>query len=125
MFLWLCARWWYSAGWAYAWQRGVVQRLQWCEATFSMAALVRSWFAPFKQTYSGNVKGSIGVHFRAAIDSFISRIIGFLVRSILLIAGAMCSLFVTVTGLLFIVIWPLIPLLPLIGLALLVKGVGA
>lgn len=124
MFIWLCVRWWYGAGWAYAWRRGVVQRLEWCEATFSMGALVRTWFAPFKQTYSGKVKGSIGVHFRAAVDSLVSRVIGFLVRSVLLLAGLVTSLFVFVTGLVFIIVWPFIPLLPLIGLVLWLMGVG-
>lgn len=125
MFLWLCVRWWYGAGWAYAWQRGVVQRLEWCESTFSMATLVRTWFAPFKQTYVGKVKGSIEVHFRAAIDSLVSRVIGFIVRTVLLIAGLACSLFVFMTGLIFIAVWAILPLLPVIAIILLSLGVGA
>ena len=125
MFMWLCVRWWYSAGWAYAWRRAVVQRLAWCESTFSMGALVRSWFAPFKQTYTGGVKGSIGMHFRAAIDSLISRVIGFMVRSVLLLAGAVCSVFVFITGLMFMLVWAFIPALPLVSLVLIVGGVGA
>jgi len=125
MFIWLGVRWWYGAGWAYAWQRGVVQRLQWCESTFSMAALVRTWFAPFKQTYSGDVKGSIGAHFRAAVDGLISRVIGFLVRSVLLLAGAVCSIFVLLTGLIFMTSWAFIPLLPVIAVILIGMGVGA
>lgn len=124
MFLWLCARWWYSAGWGYAWQRGVVQRLQWCEDMFSISALVRSWFAPFKQTYAGGVKGSIGAHFRAAIDKLISRVIGFIVRSFLIVTGLVCSVFVLITGLIFMLIWAFIPLLPVISLALMATGVG-
>ncbi len=124
MFIWLGVRWWYGAGWAYAWRRAVVERLQWCESTFSMGTLVRTWFAPFKQTYVGNVRGSIGVHVRAAIDSFISRIIGFLVRSILIIAGVVCSLFVFLSGLAFIALWAFIPLLPIIGVILFASGVG-
>ncbi len=124
MFIWLCVRWWYNAGWAYAWQRAVVQRLGWCESTFSMGALLRTLFAPFKQTYTGGVKGSIGTHFRAAVDSLISRVIGFLVRSFLLFIGASCSLLVLLSGLLFMALWPLIPLLPVISLVLLALGVG-
>lgn len=89
-----------------------------------MGALVRTWFAPFKQTYSGKVKGSIGVHFRAAVDSLVSRVIGFLVRSVLLLAGLFCSLFVAITGLVFMIIWPFLPLLPLIGLLMWIIGVG-
>lgn len=90
-----------------------------------MANLVRTWFAPFKQTYAGAVKGSIGTRFRAMIDSLISRVIGFLVRSILLMVGSVCSLFVFVTGLIFIGLWAFIPLLPLVALILIVMGVGA
>ena len=90
-----------------------------------MGNLVRTWFAPFKQTYAGGSKGAIGVQLRAAVDSFISRIIGFIVRSILLITGAICSIFVLLTGLIFMVVWALIPLLPVISLSLLALGVGA
>lgn len=124
MFIWLCVRWWYGAGWAYAWQRGVAQRLEWCESTFSMGNLLRTWFAPFKQTYAGGSKGSIGTLFRAFIDRLISRVIGFIVRSILLFAGAVCSIFVFVTGVIFLLVWPLLPLLPVISLILFSQGVG-
>lgn len=124
MFIWLCVRWWYGAGWAYAWQRGVIQRLRWCESTFSMANLVRTWFAPFKQTYVGRVKGSIGDHFRAVIDTLVSRVIGFIVRTMLLIAGSVCALFVMLTGLFFVAVWPLIPVLPALSIVLFAVGAG-
>jgi CHASE2 domain-containing sensor protein len=90
-----------------------------------MSALLRTWFAPFKQTYVGSVKGSIGEHFRAAIDGLISRVIGFIVRSFLLLTGVVCSLLVFVSGLLFMVAWACTPLLPAISLVLLAMGVGA
>lgn len=90
-----------------------------------MGALVRTWFAPFKQTYTGKVKGSIGVHIRAAVDSLISRVIGFFVRSVLIVAGLVCSILVIVTGLLFIIVWPLLPLLPGVSIVLMISGVGA
>lgn len=89
-----------------------------------MAALVRTWFAPFKQTYVGKVRGSLTVHMQAAVDSLISRVIGFLVRTVLLITGAICSLFVLVTGVIFLLVWALIPLLPAIAVVLFGMGVG-
>lgn len=89
-----------------------------------MSNLVRTWFAPFKQTYTGGVRGSLGVHIRAAVDSLISRVIGFLVRSILLLAGLVCSILVFASGLLFIVAWAFIPLLPVISVLLIGIGVG-
>ena len=125
MFIWLCARWWYGAGWAYAWQRSIIERLQWCDSTFSMGSLVRTLFAPFKQTYTGGAKGSIGDHIRATVDSLISRVIGFLVRSILLLAGVVCSVFVFATGLAFMAAWAFIPLLPLVSIIFIPAGVGA
>lgn len=90
-----------------------------------MGSLLRTLFSPFKQTYADNARGSLGVKFRAAIDSLISRVIGFLVRSLLLFAGVICSLFVVVTGFLFMVAWGIIPSLPVIGVALWAMGVGA
>lgn len=89
-----------------------------------MSDLVRTWFSPFKQTYVGTVKGSIGVHIRAAVDKLISRVIGFIVRTILLIAGAVCGVIVFVTGLAFVLIWPIIPLLPALAIILFAMGVG-
>jgi len=124
MFIWLCVRWWYGAGWAYAWRRGVVERLEWCESTFSMSTLVRTLFSPFKQTYVGRVRGSIGVHVRAAVDSLVSRVIGFLVRSVLLLAGTVCSLFVLLSGLAFLFLWAFFPALPIISVVLFASGAG-
>jgi hypothetical protein len=124
MFIWLCLRWWYGAGWVYAWRRGIIERLEWCEGTFSMTTLVRTWFSPYKQTYTGKVRGSLEMHLRAAVDGFISRIIGFLVRTALLIAGAASCVFVLITGFLWLAAWPFIPMLPVIGIVLFVMGAG-
>lgn len=90
-----------------------------------MSALVRTWFAPFKQTYAGKVKGSIGEHLRAAVDSLISRVMGFIVRSFLLLAGLVCSLLVLISGFAFMIVWAFIPALPLVALVLIAMRVGA
>lgn len=124
MIIWLCLRWWYSVGWRWAWQRAVVQRLEWCMDTFSISELVRTWFAPFKQTFVDRAGGSIGAHIRAFIDKFISRVIGFIVRSLLIFTGLLCSMLVFASGLLFMVFWPLIPILPGLGIVLFVAGVS-
>lgn len=92
--------------------------------TFSVSVLARSLFAPFKQTFAGNVKGSLGDHFRSFVDKTISRFIGFFVRSFLLFTAFLCMLFVLLSGLLLLLLWPLIPLLPLIAVGLMGMGVG-
>lgn len=124
MIVWLSMRWWYGAGWSWAWRHALVVRLKSCMDAFSLGPLARSLFAPFKQTYSGKVKGTLGEHFRAFIDKSISRVIGFVVRSIIITAGLVSMLFVVASGLAFIAIWALIPGLPIIGIFMTLLGVG-
>jgi len=117
-------RWWYSAGWSWVWQRAVLQRIEWCLETFSMTTLIATWFAPFKQTYAGNVNGAIGLKIRAFFDRQISRVIGFIVRSILLLTGLICLVFAILSGFLLIALWGIIPLLPIVSIILIAMGVG-
>lgn len=124
MFIWLSLRWWYSAGWQWAWERSVGQRIEWCVETFSLGTLVRTLFSPFKQTFAGQAKGSIGDLFRAFVDKTISRVIGFFVRSFLIGLALLCIVFVMLTGVVLLLLWPFIPLFPLIGFILFVSGFG-
>ncbi len=93
-------------------------------ATFSISELIRTWFSPFKQTFAGSTNGSIGAHIRAFIDKLISRVIGFIVRSLLIFTGLLCSIMAFISGLVFMVAWPLIPILPALGIVLFVAGVS-
>ncbi len=124
MFLLLGFKWWYSLGWQWAWERTVKSRIKWCFEMFSVKDLTLSLFAPFKQTYAGGVRGSLSDHFRAFIDRSVSRVIGFLVRSILIITGLLCALFSLVSGVLLLVVWALIPIAPVFALVLILLGVG-
>lgn len=120
----LALRWWYSAGWLWAWRRSVNERLQWCLETFSMPALVRTWFSPFKQTYSRAQSGSIDLKVQAAVDNLISRIIGTLARTFILLAGLVCMVGSIASGLLIVLLWPIVPLLPLVSIVLFSVGAG-
>lgn len=117
-------RWWYSAGWQWAWQRSINERVRWCIEAFSMSALARTWFSPFKQTYSKAREGSIDLKVQAAVDNLVSRIIGTLARTIILMAGLVCMIGSVVSGILIVLIWPFIPMMPFIGVLLMVLGVG-
>lgn len=87
-----------------------------------MKDLVNTWFAPFRQTYSGSVGGSIDMQLRGAIDNLVSRVIGFIVRTILLLSGvAVCGM-AFVGGLIVLLVWAFIPLLPLIAIVLTAIG---
>jgi hypothetical protein len=117
-------RWWYSAGWQWALQRSINQRIQWCLDAFSMKALVLTWFSPFKQTYSTVKNKSLDLKVQAAVDNFISRIIGSLARTVILLAGFVCMIGAIISGLVIVLAWPFIPLLPVVAIMLTATGVG-
>ena len=120
----LSLRWWYSAGWKWAWQRSVTQRVRWCIETFSIPQLIQTWFSPFKQTFTARKRGSFDAQIHALIDNFVSRVIGFIARTFIILTGALCMLFSFISGILLIVVWPFIPALPLIAIILTVAKVG-
>lgn len=119
----LYLRWWYGAGWHWAVQRAIVERLQWCDETFSIQALLRTLFAPFKQTYS---KGgsSIDIRIHAFFDNVISRLVGFVCRFFIILTGLLACLFVLVSGILFVAIWPLAPMSIPVSLVMIAVGVA-
>lgn len=123
MVIWLCLRWWYGAGWQWAMKRAVLERLEWCNETFSILGLMRTWFAPFKQTYS-KPGGSIDLRVHAFVDNIVSRGVGFFARTFLIFSGLVASFFVILTGLLLVLLWPLAPVSLVASLVMMVIGVG-
>lgn len=118
----LALKWWYGPGWRWAWSRSVNQRIAWVNEAFSILALIRTWFAPFKQTYSNTAKGSIDLRVQAAVDNFVSRLIGSLLRTILIFVGLIGIMLSLVVGLISVMVWPLIPVLPVLSVVLSING---
>ena len=114
----LSLRWWYSAGFRWVWQRALLQRIQACFEFFSTPVLIKTWLAPFKQTTSGGKRSSIDAKIQASIDNLVSRMIGALARTVLIISAFICVCIVIVTGLIGIVLWPFIPVMPIIAISL-------
>ena len=114
-------RWWYGAGWWRCIQavgRHVVSAFDY----FSIDLLVRTWFAPFRQISAGAVRGPIGVQIRAFFDRLISRTIGAIVRSFMIIFGVVALIVTALIGVVVVVGWALVPALPIIGVVLTMKG---
>lgn len=88
-----------------------------------MPTLLKTMFAPFKQNYGKSRKGGIDALVQIAIDNSVSRIIGFTVRSFLLMAGLICLFFVLLSGLIAIALWPLVPALPIISILLATEAI--
>jgi hypothetical protein len=99
--------WWYGKGWLNAWKtaRDWVTKVQ---MEFSMPELFKSLFSPWKRIVSLPGR-SMDEKIRAMIDNLISRVIGFLVRFLALIAAAICIVLAAIAGLARAIAWPLIP----------------
>lgn len=113
--------WWYGAGWRTE-MRKVVGRTQAVLSAFSVGLLAKTLFAPFKQIDAGRVRGSADVRLRAWFDRSFSRVFGFFIRSIVIFTGCLAASVVCVMSALFVVVWPFVPLLPLLGIVLTVIG---
>lgn len=110
--------WWYSRGWKGVW-RHTARATGNLSRAFSMMLLMRTLFAPWRQiiTYPG---ASLDAKMRAYADNAVSRLVGFAVRIIVLVA-ALASIGVTmVAGTILGILWPLVPLA---AVALIIKGI--
>lgn len=93
--------------------------------TFSVSDLLRTLFAPFRQTYAGQIKGPLGEQLRAFFDRLISRVIGLIVRLFLLGMAFVALMVVVVVAVVSLIVWPFIPMMPVLGIVLMSMGVGA
>jgi hypothetical protein len=85
---------------------------------FSIRILLRTLFSPWRRiiTYPG---AGLDAKMRAFGDNLVSRCIGFTIRSFVLFAAAIAFILLGLLALLELVVWPLVPLA---GVALIVKG---
>lgn len=117
MFLVGLLQWWYGYGWLGEIRR-IGRRLQSTAELFSIGQLATTLFSPFRQISAGQVGGSIGVQLRAFFDKLISRIIGAIVRSGTIIAGIVTITFQAIIGGVGLIVWLVLPTLPIVGLIL-------
>lgn len=114
-------QWWYTDGWR-ARARLVANRLDSTMDFFSMDLLLKTLFSPFRQISAGRVDGSLEVKMRALIDKLFSRVIGAFIRLIILMIGGITIAFQAALGLVILLCWAVVPLLPVIGIILTATG---
>ena len=107
--------WWYGEGWI-AQVKDVGDRLSRVNDRYSISLLLSTLFSPFRQISAGNVRGPLGVQMRAFFDRLLSRFIGAGIRSVLIGIGLAAAFMGLIVGIIKILIWPLLPAFPLIGL---------
>ncbi len=114
-------QWWYGDGWA----RQLIyarDRVIGINDYFSVDLLAKSWFEPFRQISAGRVQGSLSAHWQAFVDKTISRFIGSFMRTLLIIIGCVAILIYGIASVLAVVIWALVPVLPIVGLVFTLIG---
>ncbi len=121
MFLVGILSWWYGNGWLSRF-RMLKDRLQASADFFSVKSLFLSLFAPYKQISAGVIDGPIGVKFHAFFDQLISRIIGAIVRSFVIVAGIIILIVQFIFGIMMLIFWLVIPFFPALGLIIAVIG---
>lgn len=121
MIIWLSFRWWYSSGWNWIIRTTLIERSKNILVAFSVGSLLRTLFAPYRQTFTGGVKGSLSDLLRALLDNVISRFVGFFVRLLIITAGIISLIFVFIVGIIIVVCWPIVPLMPIVSLILVTR----
>ena len=111
-------RWWYGAGWLNAW-RNVTGWPGRVSHAFSIPILLKTLFAPWRRitTPPGS---SLDSKIHAGVDNLVSRVVGMIVRFLVLIAAGLMSLFSFVAAVTLAVAWVFIPAA---GLVLAVMGI--
>lgn len=122
MLIFNCLTWWYGSGWAWRLQ-GHLKSMKTLFEYFSVQALLRTMWAPYRQTlvYDRRQKNISNLGSRI-VDGLVSRCIGFLYRSTLLTVACLLSLVELMLLVLTAVIWPFIPLLPILAVVLFLNG---
>jgi hypothetical protein len=107
--------WWYTTAWKNLAQQ-IERRVDRCLDFFSVGLLFRTLFDPFRQISAGSVRGAMDVKMRAWADRTFSRFFGAFVRSLFIVLGLLSSAVLIIVGFVQLILWPVVPLLPLIGI---------
>lgn len=113
--------WWYTAGFRQA-IRSVQARLISMLDYFSIDLLLRTLLSPFRQISAGAVDGPLPVQLRAFVDRLVSRLVGAVVRSLVMVIGVIAITATIIGGIVYLVIWLSAPFLPLVGLIMMLIG---
>ena len=90
---------------------------------FSVGLLLRTLFNPFRQISASYVDCPLPVKLRAFFDRLISRIIGAVVRTLVIFIGIIAIAVVVIFELIGVLAWLVLPVLPVVGFILWRLGV--
>lgn len=106
--------WWYGKGLAWRAEK-ILEGIERSIDTFSLGLLIKTWFAPFRQIDAlGVLNASIEVRIKKFLDKLFSRFIGAFLRTIIMIIGVFFISFKAIWGLIMLILWLILPVLPII-----------
>ncbi len=114
-------RWWYTIGWSQR-ARMIMDRLDSTMDYFSVGLLIRTLFSLFRQDGAGSVDGPLSVKMQAFVGRLISRCIGAMIRTTVLIFGVVTITLQALLGIVALGVWAVVPLLPIVGFVLMSSG---
>lgn len=116
-------QWWYARGWLDLINK-MFSMLRSLADSFSISLLLKTLFSPYKQI---SAYGSGNISFQAQISDFfdklLSRVIGMILRLIIIFIGIITMLLYVVASSVTILLWPLLPVLPVVCVVLTIAGV--
>ena len=114
--------WWYLEGYG-LFAKKLFTKLGDTADLFSIGSLLKTLFAPYRQIAANEGGESLDARFMAFIDRLVSRLVGGVVRIGLVIFGIIVLALQLIGSLLSLLLWPLLPLSPLLFIFLAVTGV--
>lgn len=114
----LFIRWWYGAGWINSFY-AIQQRVNTVAQELSMGILLRTLFEPWKQItlYAGE-SAALDTKIHVLLDNLFARFFGFIIRSAVLAIGLIVLILTFVLGVVLALMWPIIPVLPIVFMVL-------
>ena len=123
MFLTDLISWWYFCGWG-VFLSSLKTRLSDTVDLFSFGDMLRTLFKPYRQISAGTTASeALDVKIRIFFDRLISRFVGLFARLTIILVGIVALLLEIIIGGILVIIWPVIPVLPVFGIVLMIMGV--
>jgi hypothetical protein len=100
-------KWWYGYGWKHVLDNGYLRMMK-VSHMFSVPILLRTLMSPWRRiiTYPG---ASLQDKMHAFGDNLVSRMVGFTVRAMVLLAAGVMLLCTALVSAFMAAVWPLIP----------------
>jgi hypothetical protein len=113
--------WWYSAGFLVR-LRALSLALGRTADTFSIGLMLRTLFSPFRQIDAGVVGRGPAEAFQALLSRFVSRLVGFVMRTGMVLFGSLVLLVQLVVSFAIALLHLVVPVLPVVGAVAMVVG---